>query len=444
MILGGEEGTTRALCIVCCGCFWTFIGDEAFASRLADPNSRRSCIFSLFPTASLLCLLFFIGSAFLARDPKEKLFRWGLAVESANQCKSQCRPPGTESLPTGIVSKTSNLEMRPLWGSPKKKGNSSNLFTVAVGIKQKAMVDKLVRKFLSSDFVVMLFHYDGIVDKWKDLKWSDRMMMMMMMMASMAKSRWFAKRFLHPDIVAEYDYIFLWDEDLGVEDFHPERYLEIVKNEGLEISQPALDSVKSEVHHQITARGRRSNVHSGGFTSLLMVQIDVMGKVQLLHALEESGIKGKSVPQVDRGYGSCVLKSCLELCMVYDPNDLIHAWGLDIQLGYCAQGDRTKNIGVVDAEYVVHYGLPTLGDPRKKNNFRRDDNTSEIKDIPTVKTHALSKSRAIDYRVEVRRQSYNEFKVFKKRWVKAAENDECWIDPYPEPQPETEPVKQRT
>ena len=38
-------------------------------------------------------------------------------------------------------------------------------------------------------------------------------------------ARWFAKRFLLPDIVAEYSYIFLWDEDLGVEDFHPEQYV---------------------------------------------------------------------------------------------------------------------------------------------------------------------------------------------------------------------------
>lgn len=73
-------------------------------------------------------------------------------------------------------------------------------------------------------------------------------------------------------------------------------------------------------------------------------------------------------------------------------NDLIHAWGLDIRLGYCAQainslnyslvllllfddnhrlllafpqGDRTKTIGVVDDEYIVHYGLPTLGEQNK-------------------------------------------------------------------------------
>lgn len=38
--------------------------------------------------------------------------------------------------------------------------------------------------------------------------------------------RWYAKRFLHPDIVAPYDYIFIWDEDLGVEDFDPEQWVE--------------------------------------------------------------------------------------------------------------------------------------------------------------------------------------------------------------------------
>lgn len=35
--------------------------------------------------------------------------------------------------------------------------------------------------------------------------------------------RWFAKRFLHPDIVSEYEYIFLWDEDIGVENFDATR-----------------------------------------------------------------------------------------------------------------------------------------------------------------------------------------------------------------------------
>jgi hypothetical protein len=37
--------------------------------------------------------------------------------------------------------------------------------------------------------------------------------------------RWFAKRFLHPSTVAPYDYVFLWDEDLGVDNFTAEPYV---------------------------------------------------------------------------------------------------------------------------------------------------------------------------------------------------------------------------
>ena len=36
--------------------------------------------------------------------------------------------------------------------------------------------------------------------------------------------RWFAKRFMHPDIIAQYNYVFLWDEDLGVEHFHADKW----------------------------------------------------------------------------------------------------------------------------------------------------------------------------------------------------------------------------
>ena len=30
---------------------------------------------------------------------------------------------------------------------------------------------------------------------------------------------WFAKKFLHPDVVASYSLIFVWDEDIGVDAF---------------------------------------------------------------------------------------------------------------------------------------------------------------------------------------------------------------------------------
>lgn len=50
---------------------------------------------------------------------------------------------------------------------------------------------------------------------------------------------------------------------IKIEDYPPAlcRYLSIIKEEGLEISQPALDPRKSELHHPITARERGSRVH---------------------------------------------------------------------------------------------------------------------------------------------------------------------------------------
>ena len=111
---------------------------------------------------------------------------------------------------------------------------------------------KLVSKFPAGDFAVMLFHYDGAVEQWGDLEWSRRAVHV----AAPGQTKWwFAKRFLHPDVVAEYDYVSVWDEDVEVDAFDPARYLAAVRREGLEVSQPALDR-RSEIHHAITTRAR--------------------------------------------------------------------------------------------------------------------------------------------------------------------------------------------
>ncbi|KAG5224414.1 Tyrosine protein-kinase [Salix suchowensis] len=366
-------------------------------SQPSDSKSRRSYWCSVFPAASFLFLIIFAVYAFIAPDYKEKLSRWEIADTFQNfkfsDCKNRCRPPGSESLPEGIVSKTSNFQMRPLWGFPKNEDNSSiNLLAVAVGIKQRDLVNKMVKKFLSSNFSVMLFHYDGIVDEWRDFEWNDRVIHVS---ARNQTKWWFAKRFLHPDIVAACNYIFLWDEDLGVENLNPKRYVSIVKSEGLHISQPALD-YKSLVHQQITVRASKSGVHrrtyKPGLCDANSTAPPCTGWVEMM------------APVFSRAAWRCVWYMI--------QNDLIHAWGLDYLLGYCSQGDRTKNIGIVDAEYIAHYGHPTLGG--------------------VVENQVPSRSQKTDPRLEVRRQSLIELKVFQKRWKEAVEEDQCWMDPYKE------------
>jgi len=169
---------------------------------------------------------------------------------------------GIESLPRGIVQETSDLELKPLWRNSRIKDTGKqhrNLMAMTIGIKQKANVNLIVQKFLSANFSIILFHYDGNVDGWNDLEWSRKTVHIG---AQNQTKWWFAKRFLHPAVVSVYDYIFIWDEDLGVENFHPGRYLRIMKAEGLEISQPALDPKSSEIHHRITIRNKTRRVHS--------------------------------------------------------------------------------------------------------------------------------------------------------------------------------------
>lgn len=57
-----------------------------------------------------------MGNPFFAHDFKIPQ-KSKMELKDAEKCKNQCRPQGTDVLPTGILAKTSDLEMRPLWGS---------------------------------------------------------------------------------------------------------------------------------------------------------------------------------------------------------------------------------------------------------------------------------------------------------------------------------------
>ncbi|KAK9903854.1 hypothetical protein M0R45_000826 [Rubus argutus] len=140
-------------------------------------------------------------------------------------------PRGAERLPPGIVEAESDFYLRRLWGKPSEleiaglNHQTRYLVTFTVGINQKKNIDAAVKKF-SENFTILLFHYDGITTEWDDLEWSKRAIHV-----SVRKQTkwWYAKRFLHPDIVAPYDYIFIWDEDLGVEHFNAEEYIKLVR-----------------------------------------------------------------------------------------------------------------------------------------------------------------------------------------------------------------------
>ncbi|XP_027933164.1 uncharacterized protein LOC114188734 [Vigna unguiculata] len=314
-----------------------------------------------------------------------------------------------KGLPRGIIHADSDLELRPLWSrsSLRSKANvysNRNLLAVPVGIKQKQNVDVMVQKFLRENFTIILFHYDGTVDGWWNLGWSSKAIHIV---AQNQTKWWFAKRFLHPDIVSIYDYIFLWDEDLGVEHFSPSRYVEIIKQEGLEISQPALDPNSTEIHHRITIRARTKKFHRRVY--------ERRGSTRCSDSSEGppcTGFVEGMAPVFSRAAWYCTWHLI--------QNDLVHGWGVDMKLGYCAQGDRTKNVGVVDSEYVFHKGIQTLGGSGHR--------TTKVPNLQ--RTTKRQSGAGIDVRTEIRRQSTWEFEIFKERWNEAISQDKTWVDPF--------------
>ncbi|KAF6171998.1 hypothetical protein GIB67_029416 [Kingdonia uniflora] len=201
----------------------------------------------------------------------------------------------------------------------------------------------------------------------------------------------------------------LKDEDLGFEIFHAGCYISVIKEEELYISQPVLDTTKSEVHHQITARGRRLRVH------------------RWTHKLTRGRrYDNNSTGPPCTGWVSIFSREAWRCTWYMLQNDLIHGWGADMQLGYCAQGEQTQNVGVVDSEYIVHQGLPTLGAVNEKTSKADVTKNSSGRGTPPP-----SVSHLLNDRYSVTEQSYIELEIFKNQWKKAVREDQCWINPFP-------------
>ncbi|CAK9205358.1 unnamed protein product [Sphagnum troendelagicum] len=264
-----------------------------------------------------------------------------VAVKDADACL-EARPLGTESIPQDIIAPQSDLYPRRLWGKPEEdlQHKPKYLLTLTVGLKQKGFVNQCVKKF-SKEWQILLFHYDGHVNEWDDLEWSASAIHVS---THRQAKWWYAKRFLHPDIVDPYEYIFIWDEDLDVEHFDAEKYMELIKRHGLEISQPGLDPSQG-LTWQMTKRLGNSEVHKE--------TVEQPGWCPDPHNPPCAGFVEIMAPVFSRKAWRCI--------WYIIQNDLVHGWGLDFSLRRCVQMAHEK-IGVVDAQWVRHRVIPSLGE----------------------------------------------------------------------------------
>ncbi|KAF3584829.1 hypothetical protein F2Q69_00026064, partial [Brassica cretica] len=250
-------------------------------------------------------------------------------------------PHGAELLPPGIIVAESDFYLRRLWGEPSEdlKKKPKYLVTFTVGFEQRININAAVKKF-SEDFQILLFHYDGRTTEWDQFEWSKNAIHIS---AKKQTKWWYAKRFLHPDVVSAYEYIFIWDEDLGVEHFNAERYIELVKKHGLEISQPGLEPNNGLTWEMTKRRGDR-DVHKE--------TQEKPGWCSDPHLPPCAAFVEIMAPVFSREAWRCVWHMI--------QNDLVHGWGLDFALRRCVEPAHEK-IGVVDSQWIIHQVIPSLG-----------------------------------------------------------------------------------
>ncbi|CAM8916100.1 unnamed protein product [Rhodiola kirilowii] len=260
-------------------------------------------------------------------------------------------PEGAERLPPGIVESESDYFLRRLWGKPSEDliKKPKYLVTFTVGYGQKHNINAAVKRF-SDNFSILLFHYDGRTTEWDEFEWSKHAIHV-----SVPKQTkwWYAKRFLHPDIVASYDYIFIWDEDLGVEHFNAEEYIRLVKKHGLEISQPGLEPNKGLTWQMTKRRGDRE-VHKETEEKPGWCKDPQLPPCAAFIEI--------MAPVFSREAWRCVWYMI--------QNDLVHGWGLDFALRKCVEPAHEK-IGVVDSQWIIHQSIPSLGSQGPTENGKK-------------------------------------------------------------------------
>ncbi|XP_042957418.1 uncharacterized protein LOC122292921 isoform X2 [Carya illinoinensis] len=242
-------------------------------------------------------------------------------------------PRGAESLPPGIIVPETDLYLRRLWGEPTEdlKKKPKYLVTFTVGLDQRNNIDAAVKK----------------TSEWDQFEWSKSAIHVSIRRQT---KWWYAKRFLHPDVISAFEYIFIWDEDLGVQHFNGDNYIELVKKHGLEISQPGLEPNNGLTWEMTKRRGDRE-VHT--------VTDEKPGWCSDPHLPPCAAFVEIMAPVFSREAWRCVWHMI--------QNDLVHGWGLDFALRRCIEPAH-KKIGVVDSQWIVHQVIPSLGSQGQSEN----------------------------------------------------------------------------
>jgi hypothetical protein len=222
--------------------------------KLTPPRSRRGaiCRYFLF-TLGMMGIAYY----FLHRNSSERGYKTpptmkqlvGNAPDSSHAGSSIAH--GSPITTTPWLQDTeikSFINFRPGSGSldrdraqlqpdPTERKALPVLFAITVGSESKTIVSPLLSHFYRAGCTIVLFHYDD--SDWTSVPFYKEYITVR---ASGQTKYWFAKRFLTPDVVSSYDYIFLWDEDVIADPpWEPSAFIQTMRDYHIDIAQPSFN-----------------------------------------------------------------------------------------------------------------------------------------------------------------------------------------------------------
>lgn len=187
------------------------------------------------------------------------------------------------------------------------------LFFSPVGESSAALLPAVVERMIAAGGDVAL----GVYDDWlPELPGVDPCKVRILWEPERRKWQ-IARKHFTPESMEAYDFIFLWDDDLAISDFDPALFLEIMRQNDLEVAQPSLLSPHSIMHGvtrqracgKVLETGRKT---VGRFTNFVEIMAPVYSReawVKMFPYLDDENPEAFGydfMPQGRRGIVDCM------------------------------------------------------------------------------------------------------------------------------------------
>eukprot|EP00002_Diphylleia_rotans_P031373 TRINITY_DN6514_c0_g1_i1.p1 TRINITY_DN6514_c0_g1~~TRINITY_DN6514_c0_g1_i1.p1 ORF type:complete len:296 (+),score=46.16 TRINITY_DN6514_c0_g1_i1:165-1052(+) len=126
---------------------------------------------------------------------------------------------------------------------------------MGIGKGSEAVVDDLVKRFGMNNFQYVFFLYDNDFSIWSGYRWFEKSIRIAV---TRQMKWWYFKRFLHPDVVEVYEYIFLADSDADYSQIHPKTIMSTLREFNIQVAQP---SHCNQSHSDWTHPGQAPSFH---------------------------------------------------------------------------------------------------------------------------------------------------------------------------------------